>query len=102
MRSIALALLGILLAVAVAAYLQLVPPTPEALKRKLFPQPAPTVQKLRLSGVSGAPLVVSPAVRVARPATPAARELLAYYQDQQKEPAWREAVRRLAAAESGQ
>jgi len=38
----------------------------------------------------------------ARPGTQAAKDLLAYYEDQEKEPAWKDAVRHLSATEPAQ
>jgi hypothetical protein len=66
------------------------------------PKPAPEVvalnQDFPLYGVSHGPLI-APRPQEPPPATQAARDLRAYYQDSKKEPVWKEAVRQLSAAE---
>jgi hypothetical protein len=74
------------------------PAAPGAPQVKRSPEQAATIHRLPLSGLSRGPLS-SPATKEARAATQAAKDLFAYYHDQQKEPAWQDAVRRLSAAD---
>src|SRR5947209_917451 len=57
-------------------------------------------QQFPLSGVTHGPLP-APRPQEPPPATRAGRDLRAYYQDDKKEPPWKDAVRQLAAAEPG-
>src|SRR5262245_1606176 len=74
------------------------PPGGPPVNPKPVPEAVTISRQFPLSGVTAGPL---PAPRPPEPPPPtqAGRDLRAYYQDAKKEPAWKDAVRQLAAAE---
>src|SRR5437660_6162879 len=96
------ALLANFLALAVTGSFQVPAPPPGAAKTKPLPDLPVRNHRLPLSGISRGPLSSPRPATEARPGTQAAKDLLAYYKDQKREPPWKDAVRQLSATEPGQ
>jgi hypothetical protein len=99
MKKIALALLAGLLVLGTAFYLRHALITAVIPNPKLSPEVEALNRQFPLYGVSRGPLASPRPVEAPAAATQAAKDLRAYYSDDKQEPAWKAAVRRLAAAD---